>query len=159
MSISNFLQYEHYINLQNKQLEKWGQLCTVYHPDKKINLGYEDTNLSETNEMNVDGVLSTKYTKSQTKVWINFNIEKSVFYRFNWFPEDSDELCQAFFDSSSQVREGDYIRTAIPETTSIWGDMIFSVEKIKDKGLGQVLERIYFLRPTNNLDLQKELSF
>ena len=159
MGISNFLQYEKYIDLQNRQLEKWGQACTIYHPSRKVNLGYEDTNGKDVEKMGVDAVLSTEYSKTQGKVWINFTVEKSVFYRYNWFPDNGDELCSAFFSSDSVVREGDYIRTAIPGCTSIWGDMLFIVEKIKDKGLGQVLEREHFLRPTSNADLQKELSF
>ena len=159
MSIENFLNYEAYINLQNKQLEIWGQPCTLYAPQNKVALGYENTNLSETEMMNVTSSLSNKYFKSIGRIWINFTIPKSVFYKFNWFPDEGEELCMAFLNSESNVREGDYVRSATSESTSIWGDMIFSVRKIQDTGLAQVLQRVYFLKPTANADLHKELSF
>lgn len=159
MGVAEFLNYEAYINLQNKQLEIWGQPCSIYAPSNKTALGYENTNYSETEMMNVDKVLSNKFSKTEGRIWINFTIPKSVFYKFNWFPEDGEELCMAFLNSESQVREGDYIRTATTEATSIWGNMIFSVKKIQDVGLAQVLQRIYFLKPTANADLHKELDF
>ena len=159
MSVEKFLSYEAYINLQDKQLEIFGQPCTVYAPANKTALGYENTNFSETEMMNVDKVLSNKFSKAEGRIWINFTIPKSVYYKFNWFPDDGEELCMAFLNSESQVREGDYIRTATTEATSIWGNMIFSVKKIQDVGLAQVLQRIYFLKPTANVDLHKELDF
>lgn len=159
MGVAEFLNYEAYINLQNKQLEIWGQPCTVYSPLNKTALGYENTNFSEIEMMNSDKVLGNRFEKRLSRIWINFTIPKKVFYHFNWFPEDSEELCLAFLNSESQVREGDYIRTATTEATSIWGNMIFSVKKIQDEGLANVLQRSYFLKPTNNADLQKELNF
>lgn len=159
MAISDFLNYESYIELQNKQLEIWGQPCVIYSPISKVALGYENTTSGQIDKMNSDQILSNKYSKKESRIWINFTIPKKVFYKFNWFPEDGEELCMAFLNSDSPVREGDYIRSATTEATSIWGDMIFEVRKIEDTGLAQVLQRTYFLKPTNNADLQKELSF
>ena len=159
MSVENWLNYDSYITYQDKQIEIFGQPCTVYHPERKIALGYEDTNYSEIKEMDSDKVLGNIYHKTENRIWINFNVKKNVFYRFNWFPDDSDELCMAVMKSDSVVKEDDYIRTAIPGATSIWGDMIFNVVKIFDEGIANVLRRTYFLKPTNNADLQKELSF
>ena len=159
MGVAEFLNYEAYINLQNKQLEIWGQPCTIYAPLNKTALGYENTNFSEIEMMNSDKVLGNRFEKRLSRIWINFTIPKKVFYHFNWFPEDGEELCLAFLNSESQVREGDYVRTATTEATSIWGNMIFSVKKIQDDGLANVLQRSYFLKPTNNADLNKELSF
>lgn len=159
MGVKEFLDYEQYIVFMDRQLEIWAQPCTVYHPVNKTALGYENTNYSEISKMNSDRVLGNKYEKHLSGIWINFTIPKSVFYKFNWFPDDGEELCMAFLKSDSPVREGDYIRTATTEATSIWGTMYFSVRKIQDVGLAQVLERIYFLKPTNNADLNKELSF
>ena len=159
MAIADFLGYEEYIRYMDSQLEIWGQPCTIYTPTRQIALGYEDTNEREIVKMDSDQVLSNEYNKFETRCWINFTIEKKVFYRLNWFPEDSEELCMAVFDSNCPVKENDYIRTAIPEATSIWGDMIFEVKYIKDIGLSQVLQRMYFLKPTNNADLHCELDF
>ena len=159
MGVAEFLNYEAYINLQNKQLEIFGQPCTIYTPLNKTALGYENTNFSEIEMMNSDKVLGNRFGKRESRIWINFTIPKSTFYRHNWFPDDGEELCLAFLNSENPVKEGDYIRTATTEATSIWGSMLFSVRKIVDDGLANVLQRSYFLKPTANADLQKELSF
>ena len=159
MGVKEFLDYDAYISYMDKQLEVWGQPCTIFNPERKIALGYEDTTHNEVNRMNGDTVLGNLYHKSQGRIWINFTVEKKVFYKFNFFPDDSEKLCTAFINSSSQVHENDYIRTAIPEATSIWGDLIMEVRAIKDIGFANVLQRVYFLKPTGNLDLHNELSF
>lgn len=157
MSIENFINYEAYIQLQNRQLEIWGQPMTVFSPERKVALGYEDTGYEEIERMDSDKVLGNKYSKSQTRGWINFTVKKSVYYHHNWFPDEGEELCLAFFNSESTIKENDYIRTSVPEATSIWGDMIFEVRKIFDEGLAQVLQRTYLLKPTSNADLYREL--
>ena len=159
MSVENFLQYESYIELQNRQLEMWGQPCMIYNPERKVALGYEDTDYNQIDKMDSDKTLGNIYHKTPGRIWINFTIPKSVFYKFNWFPEDGEELCMAVMNSEVLVHENDYIRTALPDATSIYGDMIFEVRKIQDVGKVQVLQRLYFLKPTSNADLQKELSF
>ena len=159
MSVENFLQYEAYIKLMDKQLSIWGQPCTIFSPERKVALGYEDTNYSEIDKMNSDVVLGNKYHKTQGRIWINFTVSKSVFYHFNWFPDDGEELCSAYINSDSPLNEHDYIVTAIPEATSVWGTMYFEVRKILDDGLAQVLKRTYMLKPVKNADLQRELSF
>lgn len=159
MSVKELLSWESYINYMDRQLEIWAQPCTIFSPERKVNLGYEDTNYSEIDEMNTDVVLGNKYHKAQGRIWINFTVSKSVFYHFNWFPDEGEELCSAYINSDSPVNEHDYIVTAIPETTSVWGTMYFEVRKILDDGLAQVLKRTYMLKPVNNADLQRELSF
>ena len=160
MGVDNFLSYEKYITYQNKQLSIWGQPCTIYHPTNKINLGYETVNEREVEQLNADKSLSTDYSKYECKVLINFTVNKSVYYRFNWFPEENEELCLAFFNTDTNIQMGDYIRTSMKNgNVSIWGDMIFEIRKIQDIGIGNVLQRMYFLKPTNNLDLHKELNF
>lgn len=159
MSIENFIGYEGYIQFMDKQLEIWGQPATVYSPERKIALGYEDVGYDEIKKIDSDKVLGNKYHPAPCRIWINFTVSKSVYYHFNWFPEDSEELCTAYINSDSPIKENDYIRTAIPGATSIWGDMIFIIAAIKDDGIGQVLKRTYFLKPTSNADLHSELSF
>lgn len=159
MSIENFLNYEAYIQLQDRNLEIFGQPCMIFSPERKTALGYEDTDYNQIDKMDSDKVLGNVYHKQPGRIWINFTIPKSTFYKFNWFPEDGEELCMAVLNSESLVKENDYIRTALPGCTSIYGDMIFEVRKIQDVGKVQVLQRLYFLKPTSNADLQKELSF
>ena len=159
MSVENFLNYETYISYMDKCVSLWGQPCTIYSPERRIALGYENTNPSEIEKMDSDKVLGNSYKKMESRIWINFTIPKSVFYKKNWFPDEGEELCQAFLNSESPVREGDYIRTATPQATSIYGDMLFTVRKIIDEGLAQVLQRTYFLKPCANEDLHFELDF
>lgn len=159
MSVENFLNYSAYIQLQNRQLEIWGQPCTIYVPKNITNLGYENVRAEEVEAMNSDKVLANSYSKLETRIWINFTPNKNVFYKFNYFPTDQEELCTAVMKSTSEVRENSYVRTALPSQTSIWGDMIFQVVNIKDSGIGKTLERIYFLRPTANADLHFVLDF
>ena len=61
MSVKELLSWESYINYMDKQLEIWAQPCTIFSPERKVNLGYEDTNYSEIDEMNTDVVLGNKY--------------------------------------------------------------------------------------------------
>ncbi len=159
MSVENFLQYDAYAEYMDRQVEIFGQPCTIFTPERKIALGYEDTTYNEIEKRDSDKVLGNKYHKYESRIWINFTVSKSVYYHFNWFPDDADELCTAFIKSDVPLHENDYVRTAIPGATSVWGDMIFVVAAIKDDGLIQVLKRTYFLKPTNNNDLKKELSF
>ena len=159
MSVENFLNYEAYIKFMDRQLSIFGQPCSIYSPSNRTALGYEDTRPSDIDKLDSDEVLGNKYTRTEGRIWINFTVNKSVYYRFNWFPEEGEELCTAFINSDSKLRDGDYIRTAVPGCTSIWGDTIFSVRKIQDIGLIQVLQRMYFLKQTSNADLQKELDF
>lgn len=159
MSVENFLNYETYISYMDKCVSLWGQPCTIYSPERRIALGYENTNPSEIEKMDSDEVLGNTYIKKESRIWINFTVQKSVYYRKNWFPDEGEELCQAFLNSDSPVREGDYIRTATPQATSIYGDMLFVVRKIFDEGLTQVLQRTYLLKPCANEDLHFELDF
>ena len=159
MSVKEFIDWENYIEFMDRQLSIWGQPCSIFTPTNQTNLGYENVNYDEIKRLDTDIVLGNKYQRYESRIWINFTISKSVFYHFNWFPEEGEELCSAFIKSDVPLHENDYIRTAIPGATSIWGDMIFVVAAIKDDGLGQVLKRTYFLKPTNNADLKKELSF
>ena len=159
MSVENWLNYEEYIKFQDKQLSIFGQPCTVFSPERKVALGYEDTGYEEIDKMNSDEVLGNKYHKFQCRIWINFTVSKSTYYKHNWFPDEGEELCLAFLKSDTLVNEHDYIVTAIPEATSIWGTMYFEVRKILDDGIANVLNRQYLLKPTNNADLHNELSF
>ena len=159
MSVENFLNYEAYIKFMDRQLSIFGQPCSIYSPSNRTALGYEDTRPSDIDKIDSDKVLGNSYSRTEGRIWINFTVNKSVYYRFNYFPEDGEELCTAFINSESTLREGDYIRTAIPGATSIWGSLLLQVRKIQDVGLIQVLQRIYFLKPTNNADLEKELNF
>lgn len=159
MSIENFLNYNHYIELQNRQLKIWGQPCRAYIPKNITNLGYENTKEFEIEAMDTDKILANSYTTFDTRIWINFTPSKSVFYKFNYFPDDQEELSTAVMNSNSVIRENTYIRTALPGQTSIWGDMIFTVVRAADSGIGKTLERIYFLKPTSNADLHFSLDF
>jgi len=159
MAMNDFYNYKAYLELMDKQLAIWGQRCRVYCPSSSISLGYENMTENESeNKMDVNNV-GNKYSSFDTIVFVNFNTPKSVFYKFNYFPKNEEELTTAFFKTSSKIRENCYIRTAVPEQTSIWGDLMFKVQKIEDSGMYNTLKRTYFLVPTANADLHFTLDF
>jgi hypothetical protein len=80
------------------------------------------------------GDIANSFTPFQMKIWIDFNVKRSVYYHFNLNPEDPDnkELVVAYMPSNSVVREGAFVRTAVPSGASVWGDLIFAVVRIID---------------------------
>lgn len=159
MSMTDYYQYNGYLEIMNRSLAIWGQPCRVYCPDSSISLGYENTT-QDINSQNT-GVtgLGAKYTTFDMNVFINFKTTKSVFYRFNYFPDNQDDLVVATMEANSKVRENCYIRTALPEQVSVWGDLMFKVQKMQDVGMYRTLQRIYFLLPTSNADLHMTLDY
>lgn len=142
----------------NNQLKIWGQGVTVYIPSRRVSLGYENyTDKSIEKQTQVKNA-GNSFTVFETKCFINFNPKKNVFYKFNYFPDNQSEMVIAVLESTSQIREGCYIRTATEQATSIWGDMIYKVEKIQDVGKYKTLARLYFLSPTSADDLNSSLK-
>ena len=82
MSIETWLNYEQYISYMDSQLEIQGQPCTIFSPERKIALGYEDTDYSQIDEMNTDKVLGNKYHKSHAISKYKKFIENSVYGHF-----------------------------------------------------------------------------
>lgn len=134
----------------DRQLEIWGEPCTVYIPTSFLSVG--DENLPPellSKETGVEGV-GTSYLRVNTKCFINFQVTRSVLYHFNWFPEDADELAQVFFPFNDVIREDSFIRTAQNGHLSKYGDLIFRIVEIKDDGVFQTLKRIYFSRQVSD---------
>lgn len=141
----------------DRQLDIWGEPCTVYIPDSRLSIGDEDLPpemlAAETGVADV----GTRYMRVNTKCFINFQVTRSVLYHFNWFPEDADELAQAFFPFNDVIREDSFIRTAQNGHLSKYGDLVFKIVEIKDDGVYQTLKRIYFCRQVSDATVRSLL--
>lgn len=136
----------------------WGQPVTVFIPSSFRELGYE--NQSPSRILDQTGVPSTGTTfeRWNTEAFIDFKVQRRTLYHFNWFPQDADELCTAFFKFSANVGEGAYVRTAQLDNASKWGDLLFRVVKVMEDGRYQALKRYHFLRPVVGSELHNLLE-
>lgn len=142
----------------SRLLNVWGQPCTVFVPTNIKEMGYENMSpefISQTTGVTGAG---TTYKRFNTIIFINFNIKKSVFYHFNYFPDDKDELVTAVLPKNDVVLQDAYIRTAQTEQVSKWGDLLFKVVSVKDDGMYSTLKRVYFLRPVVDSELHNLLT-
>ena len=146
MSVQSLFDYNAFLEIQNRTLEIYQQPCTIFIPYQYKTVGYEDLTIAQADSTGVP-YLGNAWRKFQSVCWLDFAPSKSVFYRFNFFPDDSDELIFGLFAVNSAIREEAFVRTCVPGQVSVWGDMLLKVVSIKDKGMFQTLERVHFLRP------------
>lgn len=158
MSVEAYESYNLTSSYNDKQLKIWGQPCTVFIPNNLREMGYEDQKPDELKESTGVDKVGTVFTRINTRCHINFSVSKSVFYHFNWFPEDAEKLCLAYFPTNAVITAEAYVRTAQVAQTSKWGDMIFKIVDIKDDGVFQTLRRNYFLRPVSSAELNNLLQ-
>jgi hypothetical protein len=159
MSVNDLINYDALLTIIDKSLDIYGQPSTVWVPKRQDTLGYEDLGKwAET----LTGVkdIANSFSVFQTKIWIEFNIKRGVFYHFNLNPEDTDnkELVMAYLPTNSLVREGAFVRTAVAAGASVWGDLIFSVVRLVDEGQFKTLKRTYFMRPVVSAELHSLLD-
>jgi len=153
------INYDFFLKFQDKALEKVGQPCSVWVPKQQVTLGYENLGSWVEQWTGVKDI-SNSFTMFQANIWIEFNIKRGVYYHFNLNPEDSDnqQLVMAYLPTNSLVREGAFIRTAIPDGVSVWGDLTFAVVRTVDEGQFKTLRRTYFLRPVVSAELNQLLA-
>jgi hypothetical protein len=159
VSVDDLIGYDVIVQLIDRSLDIYGQPAAIFVPERQDTLGYEDLGAWVESLTGVKD-LSTSFTMFQSKVWIDFNIKRGVYYHFNLNPEDSEnkDLVLAYLPSNSVVREGSFVRTAVPSGVSIWGDLIFSVVKVVDEGQFKTLKRSYFMRPVVSEELHNLLD-
>jgi hypothetical protein len=159
MSVSDLINYDAFSKMIDHSLDIYGQPCSVFVPKQQVTLGYED--LGSWVER-VTGIkdIANSFQAFKTKVWVEFNVKRGVYYHYNLNPEDSEnqQLVRAFLPLNSLIREGSFIRTSLPGTVSIWGDLIFYIVKPVDDGLFKPLVRTYFMRPVAAAELHKLLD-
>ena len=149
--------YTYYRNYVSKTLQVYGQPCLLINRPNPTFLGYED-GLEESLEHGYSSPIPQAFTTYEAKCWIEFNIRKSVFYHFNWFPENSEDLVACYIDLPETAKEFNYIRTSIAGQVSIWGENMFSIERVMDDGMFKTLTRTYFLRPVVSQELKSLLD-
>jgi hypothetical protein len=159
MSVDDLIGYDALIQITNKSLDIYGQPASIWVPKRQDTLGYEDLGKWVEKFTGVKDI-ANEYQPFRGKVWVEFNVKRGVFYHFNLNPDDEDnrQLVQAFLPANSIVREGSFIRTAVPDGVSIWGDLIFSVVKVVDEGQFKTLKRTYFMRPVVSEELNNLLD-
>ena len=159
MGYENLIEYDFIFKFQDKALSIVGQPCSIWIPKQQTTLGYE--NLGNWVEQ-WTGVkdIANSFTYYSSRIWIEFNIKRGVFYRFNLDPNDEEnkQLVQALLPTNSLVREGAFIRTAVGGNVSVWGDHTFVVARVVDEGQFKPLRRNYFLRPVVSSELNALLD-
>ena len=159
MGYDALIDYDFYSRLQDKSLEIVGQPCTIWVPRQQVTLGYEDLGKWVEQWTGVSNI-SNSFEPFQMKIWIEFNIKRGVFYHYNLDPnaEENSQLVMAFLPTNCPIREGAFIRTAVPDGVSVWGDLTFAVTKIVDEGQFRTLKRTHFLRPVVSAELNQLLD-
>lgn len=159
MGYEALIDYDFYSRLQDKALDIVGQPCTVWVPKQQVTLGYEDLGKWVEQWTGVSRIANS-FQKFQAKIWIEFNIKRSVAYHFNIDPnaEENSQLVMATLPTTSLVREGAFVRTSVPDGVSVWGDLVFVVTKVVDEGQFKTLKRTYFLRPVVAAELNSLLD-
>jgi hypothetical protein len=157
MDFDSVLTYSAYSQILDSTLAIYGQPCTLFVPKQMKTVGYEDQDIRLEQFTSVSDI-ENHYSMFQSRVFIEFKISKKVAYHFNYFPEDGEEMVTAMLPTNSVIREGSYIRTAVPGQVSVWGDLIYSVEDIRDDGRYQTLVRYYFLRNVSGSDVARLLD-
>lgn len=129
---------------QDKAIEKFGAWVTVFEPVVPLNMqGYE--NLSE-------------FRQFRAQCSIDFHVKRRVFYHFNWFPENEDQVTMAYFPLITDLKVDWYIRTAVAEQVSPYGDMLFKIVKVADDGKYRTLRRIAFLNAVSDQNMYDHLK-
>jgi len=159
MGYETLANYDFFLQFQDKCLEKVGQPCTIWVPKQQVTLGYENLGKWVEQWTGVSNI-SNSFSAFQAKIWIEFNVKRGVYYHYNLDPNDDEnkQLVMAYLPTNSLVREGAFIRTAISDGASIWGDHTFAVVRIVDEGQFKTLKRTYFLRPVVSSELNKLLD-
>jgi len=155
-AIQSLQEYNAYLEFVKSAVAIFGQECLVFVPTSKKFYGYEDLQEEQIQELGTD--IKTSYKAYRLKMYIDFILRRSVMYHFNYFPEDADNQCTAFAAPNDVIIPGSFIRTRGIENVSTWGDIILQVMTIKDDGKYKTLNRIYFLKPVNSLELNQLLS-
>ena len=139
--------YNYLLNQQAAEVDRYGVPVTVAAPKVRTMEGYED-------ELNKK---KENYEFSVVKAFIDFNPKRGVFYKFNWVPEDADELVAVVFHPSMAVFADVFIRTTAVGNPSPYGDVLLKVVKVFDTGKYQVLNRTCFCKVMSDEQLWRML--
>ena len=146
MGIEKLQQFNVPLSFQDSVVDKIGWPVTVYQlkDSSKQSFGYEDF---------------LGITWATVKVWINLNVERRVFYHYNYFPEEGKEGVTSFgiFASNFPVQFGMFIRTKVVENVSPLGDLVLKVVKVNDSGMFKSLQRSAFFAVMSDRILYESL--
>jgi hypothetical protein len=121
---------------QDSAIDKFGAWVTLFTPSAPLTMsGYE--NLAD-------------FTQAKAKCFIDFNPKRRVFYHFNWFPENEDQVIMAYFPLATAVAVDQFVRTTTIEQVSPYGDLLFKIVKVGDDGKYRPLKRTVFLNAVSD---------
>lgn len=142
-----FMNYQSLLNQQASEIDHWGVGVTLAAPKNRTMEGYEP-------ELNVN---RDNYDYSIARAFIDFNPKRSVFYKFNWVPEDADEMVAVTFHPSFSVITDTFVRTTAVGNPSPYGDILLKIVKVVDTGKFKVIQRMHFAKVMEDEQLWKML--
>lgn len=127
MGYEALAEYDFFLKFQDKALEKVGFDASIFIPKQQITLGYKDLCHKWVEQWTGVKDITNSFSMFTTKIYMEFNIKRGVFYHFNLNPEDEDnkQLVQIYMSTNSLVREGSFIRTTVSGGVSVWGILYF----------------------------------
>ena len=130
--------------VQNSAIRKLGAPVTIFKSTKPIVMqGYEN--------------LET-FDQFPERCFIDFHVKRRVFYHFNWFPENEDQITLGYFPLESPVAADWFVRTKQIGELSPYGDIIFKIVKVGDDGKYQPLKRTVFMTALTDAVLYEKLQ-
>ncbi len=157
MAIEDLINYNASLRYFESGVGIFGQRISFFTPDRKNLYGHENIDKIKEEATGVPSI-STSYKAYSIKGFIDFTLRKSIMHHFNWFPEDTDQICVLVTTPTSLITVDSYIRTSVIEGVSVWGDTTFSIRKIFDDGMYKILSRFYMLVPIVSRELNETIS-
>jgi hypothetical protein len=144
MAFRSMFTYDIAQKTQDAVLKHMGVEVTVFAPRDPLRMqGYE--NLAD-------------FDQFKAVCFIDFNPKRRVFYHFNWFPEDQDQVIAAYFPVATNVAVDWFIRTKTIQQVSPYGDLLFKIVKIGDDGKYIPLKRTVFLNAVSDATMLEFLE-
>jgi len=134
---SQLMGYNAALDQQASEVKIFGCTVTAIVPKVRNMEGYEP-------ELNSKG---DNYSYFPVKAFVDLQPRRSVFYKFNWVPEDADKMTAITFHPSVSIFADAFVRTKAAGNPSPYGDLLFKIVRIFDLGKYQVLGRICFALP------------
>jgi hypothetical protein len=129
--------YNGILNQQADEVRIYGVHVTAVVPKVRTMEGYEP-------ELNKN---QDNYNYFDVKAFVDLQPRRSVFYKFNWIPEDADKMTAITFHPSTAVFADTFVRTSVAGNPSPFGDLLFKIVRVFDDGKYQVLRRVCFALP------------
>ena len=134
---------------QEDEIRIFGAPVSLFLPKNRSMQGYE---------LELNPTLDS-FVQDHAKCFIDWSPKRSVFYRFNWFPDGQDSLVAVTFSPQTTMVADALIRTVDQlGNEGPYGDVLLKVVKLFDVGKYQVLSRVCFAKVLNDEQLWKVIA-